>query len=283
MTFNKLITRFPTSPFHAEALYQLYLLNKETDSLESLKAADQLILSYPDSIYAKLVINPNYIEDNDRLTIALQKVYKTAYKDYNEGAYQKSILLIDSALSYKMENEFVDYLLLLRAICFGKTDGIYKYQFELNNFIENQPNSELIKYAKELITISDAFQINLFSASKAKYITNTDREHYFLYLYPTDIDLKTSVSSLLDDYLSSQNLKLITGNMIFDNTYSIAMVTPFNNLEEAQKFRSEIESKLTADIEKENWINLIITKENFDIFYRTKDLASYLTFFDKYY
>ena len=283
MTFNKLITRFPASPFHAEALYQLYLLNKETDSLESLKAADQLILSYPDSIYAKLVINPNYIEDNDRLTIALQKVYKTAYNDYNKGAYQKSILLIDSALSYKMDNEFVDYLLLLRAICFGKTDGIYKYQFELNNFIEDQPNSELIKYAKELITISDAFQINLFSASKAKYSTDTDREHYFLYLYPTDIDLKTSVSSLLDDYLSGQNLKLMTGNMIFDDTYSIAMVTPFDNLEEAQKFRSEIESKLIADIEKENWINLIITRENFDIFYRTKDLASYLTFFDKYY
>ena len=80
-----------------------------------------------------------------------------------------------------------------------------------------------------------------------------------------------------------RDLKLITGNMIFDNTYSIAMVTQFNNLEEAQKFRSEIESKLTADIEKENWINLIITKENFDIFYRTKDLDSYLTFFDKYY
>ena len=88
---------------------------------------------------------------------------------------------------------------------------------------------------------------------------------------------------MLDDYLRDQNLKLMTGNMIFDNTYSIAMVTPFNNLEEAQKFRSEIESKLIADIEKENWINLIITKENFDIFYRTKDLASYLTFFDKYY
>ena len=283
MTFNKLITRFPASRFHAEVLYQLYLLNKETDSLESLRAADQLILSYPDSIYAKLIINPNYIEDNDQLTRALQKVYKTAYNDYNKGAYEKSILLIDSALSSEMDNEFIDYLLLLRAICFGKTDGIYKYQFELNNFIKDQPNSELIKYANELITISDAFQINLFSASKAKYITNTDREHYFLYLYPTDIDLKTSVSSILDDYLSGQNLKLMTGNMIFDETYSIAMVTPFSNLEEAQKFRSEIERKLITDIEKENWINLIITKENFDIFYRTKDLDSYLTFFDKYY
>ena len=233
-------------------------------------------------------INPDFgqlesIEDNDRLTIALQKVYKTAYHHYNNGAYKQSMSLIDSALSPEMENAFVDYLLLLRAICFGKTDGIYKYQFELNNFIEDQPTSELIEYAKELITVSEAFQINLFSASKAKYITNTDREHYFLYLYPSDIDLETSVSSLLDDYLSVQNSKLITGNMVFDKTYSIAMVTPFSNLETAQKFRSEIEANLLTSAEKEKWINLIMTKENFDIFYKTKDLDSYLTFFDKYY
>ena len=240
-------------------------------------------MSYPDSIYAKLVINPNYIEDNDRLKIALQKVYKTAYHHYNNGAYKKSMSLIDSALSSEMENEFVDYLLLLRALCFGKTDGIYKYQFELNNFIEDQPTSELIKYAKELITVSEAFQINLFSASKAKYITNTNREHYFLYLYPSDIDLKTSVSSLIDDYLRIQNSNLITGNLVFDKTYSIVMVTPFSNLEAAQKFRSEIEVNLLDSAEKEKWINLIMTKENFDIFYKTKDLDSYLTFFDKYY
>ena len=282
-TFNKLIVRFPSGPYHAEVLYQLYLLNKESDSLASLSAADQLVLTYPDSIYAKLVINPNYIEDNDRLTIALQKVYKTAYKHYNNGAYTQSMSLIDSALAPEIENEFIDYLLLLKAICFGKTEGIYKYQFELNNFIKDQPNSELIEYAKELITISEVFQINLFSASKAKYITNIDREHYFLYLYPSEIDLETSISSLLDDYLTLENPKLIAGNMVFNETYSIAMVTPFSNLAAAQKFRSEIEGSLLTSTKKEKWIDLIMTKENFDIFYKTKDLASYLTFFDKYY
>jgi hypothetical protein len=87
----------------------------------------------------------------------------------------------------------------------------------------------------------------------------------------------------LDDYLTLQNSKLITGNMVFDKTYSIAMVTPFINLEAAQKFRSEIEANLITSAEKEKWINLIMTKENFDIFYKTKDLDSYLTFFDKYY
>ena len=61
------------------------------------------------------------------------------------------------------------------------------------------------------------------------------------------------------------------------------MVTPFSNLEAAQKFRSEIQANLITSNGKENWINLIITKENFDIFYKTKDLTSYLTFFEKYY
>ena len=68
--------------------------------------------------------------DIEELKIALQKVYKTAYHHYNNGAYKQSMSLIDSALSSEMENAFVDYLLLLRAICFGKTNGIYKYQFE---------------------------------------------------------------------------------------------------------------------------------------------------------
>ncbi|NQW26972.1 MAG: hypothetical protein HQ474_03600 [Flammeovirgaceae bacterium] len=282
-TFDELLRRFPGGRYSAEVLYQLYLLNKDYDSLSSIRAADQLVLEYPDSIYSKLVFNPNYLEDNDKLKIALQKIYTRAYDLYGQQEFLATMNLLDSTLASSPENEFIDYLLLLRAICFGKLDSEYKYQFELNNFVKNRPTSPLVDYAKTLIATAEEFQINLFSASKAKYIPDSKGEHYLMYLYPSG--MTQSISLFVDSYLDSLNNNLKSGNMLFDEKYSLILITPFNSKLDAQLFKTQFKNiELTQkDLAQENLVTLIITKANFDIFYKTKDLETYLSFFEQYY
>jgi outer membrane protein assembly factor BamD (BamD/ComL family) len=283
--FNQLLLRFPESQYKPEVLYQLYLLNAGVDSVASDQAATILIKDFPETIYAKLVINPNYIEENEKLRLELQRIYSRAYNYYRDHQFDDSLVLLDSALQSNPQNEFADYLLLLRAMCLGEIDGVYKYQYELNNFIKTHPESELATYAQKLVLISEQYQINLFSASKAKYIRNFEERHYYLILYKSEDKLTQLIPDLISEYIGEGTNNLSTGNLIFDEDYAMVLINEFAGKREAKIFYGEISDSLEIpeEINSSELISLVITKENFEIFYETKDLDSYLTFFDKHY
>ena len=73
--------------------------------------------------------------------------------------------------------------------------------------------------------------------------------------------------------------------MLFDEKYSLILITPFNSKLDAQLFKTQFKNiELTQkDLAQENLVTLIITKANFYIFYKTKDLETYLSFFEQYY
>ncbi|MDH5609777.1 MAG: tetratricopeptide repeat protein, partial [Cyclobacteriaceae bacterium] len=97
-SFTSLINRFPGSAYEPEVLYQLFLLTKEIDSLQSITFANLLIDRYKESVYAKLVNNPDYREENKAINEQYRKLYERAYRLYASGDVTNSLLLIDSAM-----------------------------------------------------------------------------------------------------------------------------------------------------------------------------------------
>ncbi len=284
-SFNSLLLRFDSSEYRPEVLYQLYLLYQPMDSTQSDKTARQLLAEFPESIYAKLIFNPNYIEESKALLEAYKKVYKEAYLLYDNGDYQKSLNQIDSALINNPQNQFTDNLMLLKAMNLGKIDGIYKYQYELNNFIRNNPDSELLDYAKVLVKASEDFQINLYSSSRAKFIKNFDDRHYFILLYSPKPELSKSLPEIVQTFIEENSLDLNTGNLVFDEGHAMVLVNEFDGKATANDFIKLFDSgvDLLSEFKGEKFYPLIITRENFEIFYETKDLDSYLTFYQKNY
>ena len=76
-----------------------------------------------------------------------------------------------------------------------------------------------------------------------------------------------------------------TGNIVFDEDYAMVLVNEFTDDESASSFIARFisENDLTKKYPGEILYPLVITKENFEIFYETKDLDSYLTFYGKHY
>ena len=284
-TFNELIRRFPKSKYEPEVLYQLYLLQQESDPLSAKICADKLVSEYPESIYAKLILNPNYREESFAATMQLQQVYKEAYALFKSEQYEISLSKLDSVLALYPQNEFSDNAQLLRILNFAKIQGQYKYQFELDNFIKAYPDSELVPYVQTLINQSDEYKANLYSSSKGKYVQNFDQKHYFALVYPVSKENTEEANLLMKGFIDQIDPTLKFANLLLSDEYSMTIIDNINNKALALEYFSAFSNRMD---EKKSFIGqkhflFVITEENFDIFYKTKDIEGYGTFFDKHY
>ncbi|MFT5568006.1 MAG: hypothetical protein ACI8RL_000991 [Cyclobacteriaceae bacterium] len=284
-TFVAFLARFDSSRYVPEVLYQLYLLQKPLDSSLSMTYFTQLVTRHDSSIYAKLAINPNYLNERDRSIEEYKKIYVRAFDLYDDAKYKQSQSLIDSALYSHPANEYVDNLHLLKAMNYGEIEGIYKYQFELNNFITDFSESDLLPYAEKLLKTSQDFQINLYSSSRAKYIKNFETDYYFILVYPFADNLTDDLTAAMKKYIRSTETSLSTGSVVLDENNALILVSEFLDKTSSVAFLKKFNTnnEIIVAYPSKKITPLIITKENFQIFYETKDLEGYLSFFKRNY
>ena len=285
-SFESLLGRFPDTAYEAEVLYQLYLIYKVIDPAKSVQKGQLLKEKYPETIYAKLVDNPNYREESFALSEQLKKLYKKLYEKYKSGLFQEVLFSSDSVLSKHRENEFSDNIALLRALCVGKTEEDHKYQFELGEFIKDYPESELNAYANSLLKASEDFQQKRYNSSKARFIQDFNQKHLFVVVYDIKSNLASDLTASIDTYLKNKNLtNLKTGNLILSDEKSMLLVNVLPGKGTAVNFQNMIyeEVNLKETFKGAKLDIFVITEDNFDVLYRTKDTSAYLTFFEKYY
>jgi tetratricopeptide (TPR) repeat protein len=286
-TFEKLLERFPDSEFEPETLYLLYLIYQETNKTPAIGYKQRLIDKYPESIFAKLALNPNYKEESNEASQRLKRLYKIAYDYYRQEDFDQAKLLVSRALQQYPDNEFSDQLRILGILIDGKTEGQYKYQFELQQFVENHPESHLVSYANKLLQASRSFESKELQRKGATYIDEFDQPHFFIFVYADDGSKAEVVPPVIEKYVeetrADANLKL--GNLPFGDGFSAVLINKFATKDLAMDFYNEFlsgDDKIPLD-EETGYQSFVITEDNFQILYQVKKTDNYLRFFEKYY
>lgn len=285
-SFESLLNRFPETEYEPEVLYQLFLLYQTIDSPKSIEKGNKLKEKYPDTIFAKLVENPNYREESFAVSSLLKNLYKALYGKYKSGTYNEVLYSADSVLKIHPENEFSDNIALLRVLAIGQTEEDHKYQFELNNFSKSYPNSELIEYANSLEKASENFQQKRYNSAKARFIEDFNQKHFFVIVYEIKQELVNQMPIVVDEFLKDNNFTTLkTGNLILNDSESMLLVNDFPGKGTASSFLKLFNSQVSLkdEFKGERFDIFVITEDNFDIFYKTKDVSAYLNFFEKNY
>lgn len=286
-TFEKLLDRFPGSEYEPETLYLLYLTYKPTDETKSERFKDRLTSIYPKSIYAKLAINPNYREESNETAQRLQRLYKIAYDYYMQEDFNQAKLLVSRGLQQYPDNEFSDKLRILGILIDGKIEGQYKYQYELQQFIENYPESKYVDYANSLLASSRDFKTKELQRKGAKYFTYFDQPHFFIFVYPNLGSYSELIPSLIENFINDNygELNLKTGNLNLNEGFSMVLVNKFETKDDAMKFYKEfnLAELMFPQAENVTFENFVITEDNFQILYQTKKTENYLKFFKEKY
>lgn len=285
--FESLLDRYPQSKHAAEVLYQLYLIYKESENPLWEQYHDRLIQDFPNTIYSRLITNPNYREESQSVLEKVKKEYARAFKHYEENQYDSSLSVINATLRDFPENDFSDNLQLLSILINGRREDYYTYLFQLNQFVETNPNSDLLDYAQKLIVAAEKVKEDEKKAKGSVFISDFDQVHFGIIIYEKNAKMSDELPDSLAKFFEMEvpHLKLSTGSLIFNEQFSMILINEMPNKETAWQLqqllsgdKSPLKEYFTVKIH-----NFVITKDNFQLFYQSKDISSYLLFFEKNY
>jgi len=285
-SYNKLLERFPQSEYEPEILYKLYLIYKETDPDKSESYAALLKQKHPGSTFAKILENPDFLKQSSLAVEKQKELYKTAYEYFGVGDYTASSEVLSQA-SDLGQTTFTPSIELLKILIVGETEDVAKYQYLLDELTKNYPETEAAAYAKKLLETSRSYQLKQEQQKGIQYIRSLEEPHYFVMVYRKDEDM-TSVASVVLEQFNRDNfkdLKLKTSNLLLDDIYSLTLVDELPRVSSALEYAKTFSEKLPTlnELRNHKFQCFVITKDNFDIFYRTKGLDEYLQFFEKNY
>jgi tetratricopeptide (TPR) repeat protein len=283
-SFEKLLSRFPETLYRPEVLYKLYLIFKETDPARADAYVQELKRNFPESSYAKILINPDYLLESSIVMEKQKMQYKAAYEKYEAAEYAAAQEILLEAMALE-KTAFYPNLELLNILLIGKTETITRYQYHLEDFIKRYPESELTQYAKKLLTTSKDVELRLQKEPAISFSNNPDAFYYFIIAFKREDKLENTVSTTMSTFSENhfRDLALKVSNLILDETYALTLVTGLPDKTKAiEYYVTFAEKRNTLNAIKNHKFNtFVITKDNFDIFYRTKGLDEYLQFFTK--
>lgn len=285
--YETLLDRFPYTEYRAEILYLLYIYYEDKDQEKAQNFADELLEKFPNTIFAKLIENPNYQEESNLASAKVKVIYEKAYRLYQNEDFKEATKQINKGLNNYPENDYEDNLKLLEALIIGITDGKNPYKFKLQSFMENYPESELYEFAKSLLAAIDNLDKKKQQKEQIKYIPFFDQAHYFVVLYEKNKALAGVLPQEIEDFgnkfFPEQELK--SGNLVFNEDYSMILLSEFKGKDIAEAFYKKFNSDLSPlkNFKSLNFSNFIISKDNFQIFYQAKVADSYSEFFNQNY
>ena len=285
-TYSTLLQRFPETRYEPEVLYTLYLMSKESDPARSEQYATQLKNKHPNSSYAKILINPDYLQESSQAVEKQKVLYKIAYENFLANNYDSSTQIIEQTLALG-ETSFSPSISLLKILITGKTEDIARYQYELDQFIKTYADHELAAYAKMLLETSRNFIQTQEKRKGIQYIKSLEEPHYFVVVYKQSENMDELTPATLEAFNESsfKELNLKTSNLILTDEYALTFVADLPGISAAIDYYKTFIEKLPSlsRLRNHKFDNFVITKDNFDIFYRTKGLDEYIQFFQKNY
>ena len=185
------------------AYYNLYLnyleQNKKTQA-ESIK--NSLLAEYPQSVFSKIILDPQYINSLEDLNSKEDDIYENTYITFLDQNYLETLSNTESLKS----NNTKDKYLLLRAISFLKQGDTISCTNILSD-LKRGADKELADYSTLVLnTLKDPSRLNESNREAIEltpYIFGENKQHMLMFILPRkDVDI-SFLQTLISDYNSS--------------------------------------------------------------------------------
>lgn len=288
-SFEGLVERYDTCRYKLPSWYNLYRISLLTDN-DAMKAKyKRLILDYyPDSEYARIIQDPTYNKVTRENRKRVDNYYSIVFELYRDRKFSKVLVRCDKAKTIFADNHIQDKFDLLAALSIGHTSHLDSFKLALNNVVTNHPQTESSKEAQRILDlIKKGIKVDMGSSngSSVPYTHKFNTEYQLVLVVPGKDKrankYKVDISNFNQKYYSSKVFNV--SNIFINPTQQIIIVKKMANYEEAIDYFKSFKSNKDnlSDLHTKGYQYFIITKENFVLFYKNKDVKGYLDFFKK--
>nr|WP_157799173.1 tetratricopeptide repeat protein [Mucilaginibacter auburnensis] len=168
-----LINRYPDNPNNAEVYYDLYRMYFDSNKQLSDQYKNRLLAAYPQSIFAKVILDPNYADKVNDKDTQLKTVYNSLFNLYQRKKFAEVITKIDSLQPLFAEHPLAPQIKYLRTIAAGHRQQLAPFETSLQDIIKTYPQDKLITpLAQQHMDYINANRLTL--AAMPVVLTNDD-------------------------------------------------------------------------------------------------------------
>ncbi len=294
IAFKELIKRYPESEYGPSANYYLYeLYNNIQKPDEAQFYAGQLAELYPESHYAMLLNNPNYLKELEEQEMKVVRDYESIYERYQQQDYAGVIDAADRALLEYSDDPLTPKFQYIKAMAMGALHGKEAMKVALDTLIAQHPSTEEAMQAQEIIDYMYVEFPEIRAADQAAAaeeiyaLVDSSQEHYFILAVHTGQDVNQVSFNLLNYNLDNYNqYDLSISQIPMTDSFNTLVVSRFNSAEGASRYLQDIRQNsntILAGIDESQYRIMIISMDNYQILSEAKELTPYYLFFTNHY
>ena len=311
-TFEELARRFPYDERIADvSFYAFQILSQDGNKEQAAVFRQKLIDEFPESSYARLLSQPDYLQRITRMAQVQDSIYQATYDAYLANRFEK----VKANYVFMRENYPTAALMpkfsLLNALSVGKSESADNFKTALNDLITTYPNTDVSAMANDLLAlveqgkiaqIGDAHGSLLLSRSaeaeqaiaeaspegtvRTRFEVDRDSRQLFIINVPkTHPNINKVVYEVADFNFERFLLKDYDIEIQpFNATIDFVTVRGLDNLQSAVNYMNEIvaDAVIRQDIDDNEMGFFIISEENYKLLLKQKNFMVYQPFFQRY-
>ncbi len=150
--FNRFLSTYPEDENAYEVAYLVYVICQEYDGCDAETSKKYLIDNYPDCLYSKILVNPNYVKETNERENYIRDLYVDAYTLYNKGDYNASDKKLNELLNDFPQSSYEEKGRFLRVLLVGRTTKYYKnFKEAILNFQKRYPEGEFKEISEGML------------------------------------------------------------------------------------------------------------------------------------
>jgi len=142
--YELILNRFPENNHLASIYYSLSLGYKKTDAENASKYRSLVLTKFPQSIYAKTILDPDYSAKQSLAEAEVIKIYNEIFSQYENKAFSVVISEVNNITHQFPANQLNPQLSYLRAIAIGRTQQIDSLTTAFKGIVNLYPDDQLI-------------------------------------------------------------------------------------------------------------------------------------------
>lgn len=314
-TLEELNRRYPGSIYELPAWFELYQLNKQADNnQQAANYKDKIIKGYPDSKYAKYLLNPEYFAELEVINAGIEKKYAEAFRFYMAYDFSNAKRMASEAIAMKPDSNLIPKAKFIEMISEGTTQDKSAFANTLDNYIKSYPKAptkaiavkirDLIKnnalddvqqlltkgYVNEKI-VNDELKptVNVNKDEfEGKYSSEENMFHYYVIAFSREahVDVSRLIYDIANynlDYYTSTDFDIESVNLNPKTQMVVVRSIP-DKVEGLIYFRSIIRKRPVFQALKGiEYVNFVASSSNYRKIIEDKDYLDYLKFYMKNY
>jgi len=291
-TFEEQITRYPDGENAMMGYYHLYELYRDKGNMQQANYYKSLLISkFPDSPRAKILSDPDFVQQMRSKEVQMENDYEQIYDAYQQGRYNEVINRSGAAMIKYEGEKIIPRLDLLQSLAIGQVSGKEEMKVRLDSVMARYPDHEVSDFAGRVIDrifneSPEIKEASIVEEAKEIYQFNRNIEHYVGIAYSPDEDenqLNFNIVNFNLDNYDQVNLGIKKDEL---KEKKVLFITSFKNAEFAHNYVDKLllESRIVfRDINRSNIDIFIISIVNYPILMNDQSLEKYQIYFKTYY